>query len=54
MSKVTDLTGAQAQSFDLIMRKEFAKQIIDGIKKLEFFPFLLIKAKKRATGDCTI
>ena len=36
MSKVTDLTGAQAQSFDLIMRKEFAKQIIDGVKKLEF------------------
>lgn len=36
MSKVTDPTGAQAESFDLIMRKEFAYQIIDGVKKLEF------------------
>lgn len=36
MSKVTDVTGAQAESFDLIMRKEFAYQIIDGVKKLEF------------------
>ncbi len=36
MSKVTDPTGAQAQSFDLIMRKEFALQIIEGVKRLEF------------------
>lgn len=36
MSKVTDPTGRQAEAFDLIMRKEFALQIIEGIKKIEF------------------
>lgn len=36
MSKVTDPTGRQAESFDLIMRKEFALQIVEGVKKLEF------------------
>lgn len=36
MSKVTDPTGRQAESFDLIMRKEFAYQIIEGVKKIEF------------------
>lgn len=33
MSKVTDPTGRQADAFDLIMRKEFALQIIEGVKR---------------------
>lgn len=36
MSKVTDTTGKQAEAFDLIMRKEFALQIVEGVKRLEF------------------
>lgn len=36
MSKVTDPTGRQAEAFDLIMRKEFAIQIIEDLKEIEF------------------
>lgn len=36
MSLVTDLNGKQAEAFDLIMRKQFAWDIIEGRKRLEF------------------
>lgn len=36
MSNVKDLQGNEAEAFDLIMRKEFAWDILEGRKKLEF------------------
>ena len=36
MTFVTDVNGKQAEAFDLIMRKEFAFDIIEGRKRIEF------------------
>lgn len=36
MAVITDVTGKQVEAFDLIMRKEFAFDIIEGRKRIEF------------------